>query len=158
VNTFERVLLEIEQRDGVVTHAAIDAALAAEGLPPVKRTPRVPVAMTPQQVEALQAAAAELGAAFEPERFKADQDRPGWVGAFMGPAYAECSPTGEVVLWCDCRPDVPYGRCEMCPSCGSHLKFCKPNRCSHCGACGADCPEVCPGCLECVQSRDHSRC
>lgn len=100
--------------------------------------------MTPQQMAALFATSAQLGEPFDADCFK-PQDN-GWIGAFVGLAYAECSPTGEVRLWCDCDEGVPYGSCVMCPTCGSHLESCKQCRCETCGRCEVACVNSgCPG-------------
>lgn len=93
--------------------------------------------MTPQQYAALSAACASLGEPFNADAFKLQDN--GWIGAFVGPAYVECSPAGEVSLWCDCDPEVPYGSCTMCPDCSRHLVDCLESRCGECGLCAHDC-------------------
>ncbi|MEV0993396.1 hypothetical protein [Nonomuraea sp. NPDC050202] len=101
--------------------------------------------MTPEQVEALSVTCAQFGEDFDSLRF--DQHEGGFIGAFVGPAYAECSPAGEVTLWCDCAEDVPYGSCVMCPTCGSHLESCQASLCDGCGRCETACEQAgdCPG-------------
>lgn len=102
--------------------------------------------MNQQQFAALFRASASLGEPFEPDSFRPDGEGPGYVGAFVGPAYVCCSPDGEVSLWCDCDPGVPYGTCKLCPACKRHLKDCKENRCRECGRCEDDCiASGCPG-------------
>ena len=113
--------------------------------------------MTPEQAAALAAVCTEFGVDVTSVNFRPDGSGPGWVGAFVGPAYASASPAGEVTLSCDCDPEVPYGTCAICPTCGSHLNWCKETRCPHCGACEDRC-ELCPGCLECARAKAHDEC
>ncbi|WP_219471268.1 hypothetical protein [Nonomuraea rhizosphaerae] len=93
--------------------------------------------MTPQQQAALAAVCQQLGVDYDAIAFRVDEH--GVAGAFVGPAYAECSPAGEVELWCDCEPHIPYGTCAMCPTCTRHLQACEANRCDACEQCEALC-------------------
>lgn len=95
--------------------------------------------LTPDQIAALFRACASLGRPFEPDSFRPDSEGAGYVGAFVGPAYICCSPAGEVEVWCDCEPGVPYGSCSICTACGRHADDCRANRCRACGRCEAVC-------------------
>jgi hypothetical protein len=102
--------------------------------------------MTPNQFAALFRACAELGQPFDAALFRPDGEGSGYVGAFVGPAYIWCSPYGEVELWCDCEPGVPYGSCKICAACGCHMKDCQANRCQECRRCETVCIKAgCPG-------------
>lgn len=102
------------------------------------------MSLTPHQFAALFRACVSLGQPFEADAFRADSERPGYVGAFVGPAYVECSPAGDVHLWCDCEPGIPYGSCAICPTCGRHLQDCETSRCRACGRCEDVC--IASGC------------
>lgn len=100
--------------------------------------------LTRRQAGALSAVCREFGVDFGGLRFDRRED--GGVGAFIGLAYAECTPAGDVSLWCDCGDNVPYGTCVICPTCDRHAADCRESRCRECGRCETACIAAgCPG-------------